>query len=42
MDERKMEGGRQAWREDRREGKRIRETERERVRGTDFEVYYFP
>ena len=40
MDERKMEGGRQAWREDRWGGKRIRETERERVRGTEFEVYF--
>ena len=33
MDERKMEGGRQAWREDRRGGKRIRETEREKSEG---------
>ena len=40
MDERRMEGGRQAWIEERRGGKRISETERERVRGTDFEVYF--
>ena len=32
MDERRMEGGRQAWREDRRGGKRIRETKRESQR----------
>ena len=32
MDEGRMERGRQAWREDRRGGKRIRETERESQR----------
>ena len=40
MGEGRMEGGRQAWREDRQGGKRIRETERERVRETEFEIYF--
>ena len=40
MDEGRMERGRQAWREDRRGGKRIRETERDSVRETEFEIYF--
>ena len=39
MDERRMEGGRQAWREDRRGGKRIRETERESQRDKDCSLF---